>query len=121
MLAHDASTKKALNYTKIARVKIGSDVFVGAGTIILPGVTIGNRCIIGAGSVVTRDIPENSVAAGNPCRIIGTYDSYIEKNLFKLNSGEYPVFGEEYRITSITEENKKEMCSKLEKSEGFIK
>ena len=51
-------------------VSIGSDVWVGGGAIICPGVTIGSKTVIGAGSVVTKDIPENVLAAGNPCRII---------------------------------------------------
>jgi len=51
-------------------VEIGSDVWVGGGAIILPGVRIGSRAVIGAGSVVTRDIPEGTFAAGNPCRVI---------------------------------------------------
>jgi maltose O-acetyltransferase len=51
-------------------VTIGSDVWVGGGAIILPGVQIGSRAVIGAGSVVTRDIPEAVFAAGNPCRVI---------------------------------------------------
>jgi maltose O-acetyltransferase len=51
-------------------VEIGSDVWVGGGAIILPGVTIGSRAVIGAGSVVTRDVPEAVLAAGNPCRAI---------------------------------------------------
>lgn len=50
-------------------VHIGSNVWIGAGTIILPGVTIGNNTVIGAGSVVTKDIPADSVAYGNPCRV----------------------------------------------------
>ncbi|HET7061169.1 MAG TPA: sugar O-acetyltransferase [Nitrosospira sp.] len=51
-------------------VVIGSDVWVGGGAIICPGVTIGSRSVIGAGSVVTRDVPEDMFAAGNPCRVI---------------------------------------------------
>ena len=51
-------------------VEIGSDVWVGGGAIILPGVRIGSRSVIGAGSVVTRDIPDGVFAAGNPCRVI---------------------------------------------------
>ena len=49
---------------------IGSDVWIGGGAIILPGVRIGSRAVIGAGSVVTRDIPDGVFAAGNPCRVI---------------------------------------------------
>jgi maltose O-acetyltransferase len=51
-------------------IEIGSDVWVGGGAIILPGVTIGSRAVIGAGSVVSRSIPEGVFAAGNPCRVI---------------------------------------------------
>jgi maltose O-acetyltransferase len=51
-------------------IDIGSDVWVGGGALILPGVRIGSRSVIGAGSVVTRDIPERVFAAGNPCRVI---------------------------------------------------
>jgi maltose O-acetyltransferase len=51
-------------------VEIGSDVWVGGGAIILPGVRIGSRAVIGAGSIVTRDVPERMFAAGNPCRVI---------------------------------------------------
>ena len=51
-------------------IEIGSDVWVGGGAIICPGVKIGSKTVIGAGSVVTRDIPERVFAAGNPCRVI---------------------------------------------------
>ena len=50
-------------------VKIGNNVWIGGNVIILPGVTIGDNCTIGAGSIVTKDIPENSVAYGNPCKV----------------------------------------------------
>lgn len=51
-------------------IEIGADVWVGGGALILPGVQIGARSVIGAGSVVTKDIPEGVFAAGNPCRVI---------------------------------------------------
>ncbi|HML11326.1 MAG TPA: DapH/DapD/GlmU-related protein [Stellaceae bacterium] len=51
-------------------VQIGSDVWVGGGAIICPGVRIGSRTVIGAGSVVTRDLPPGTVAVGNPARIV---------------------------------------------------
>jgi maltose O-acetyltransferase len=51
-------------------ISIGSDVWVGGGAIVCPGVTIGAKTVIGAGSVVTRDIPDSVFAAGNPCRVI---------------------------------------------------
>jgi maltose O-acetyltransferase len=53
-------------------IDIGADVWVGGGAVILAGVRIGSRSVIGAGSVVTRDVPEGVFAAGNPCRVIRT-------------------------------------------------
>ncbi len=64
---------------RYAPVSIGSDVFVGAGSIIMPGVRIGDRCVVGAGSVVTRSIPDGTVAAGNPARALDTYDRFITR------------------------------------------
>ncbi len=59
---------RSLQYNR--SVRIGANVWIGAGAIIVPGVTIGDNTVIGAGSVVTRDIPANVVAAGNPCRVL---------------------------------------------------
>ena len=53
-----------------AKITIGEDAFVGARAFVLPGVTIGARSMIGACSVVTRDVPENVIAAGNPCKVL---------------------------------------------------
>ena len=61
------------------KVTIGNNVFIGMNSIILKGCTVGNNVIIGAGSVVTHDIPDNSVAVGNPARVISTVDAYCEK------------------------------------------
>ena len=59
---------RALQYNK--DVYIGENVWIGAGVIIVPGVSIGKNSVIGAGSIVTKDIPENVVAVGNPCRVL---------------------------------------------------
>lgn len=64
----DAAARRSEEYGK--PVTIGADVWVGGGAIILPGVHIGDRAVIGAGSVVTRDVPPDVLAAGNPCKII---------------------------------------------------
>ena len=61
-------------------ITIGSDVWVGGSVVICPGVTIGARSVIGAGSVVTRDIPADVFAAGNPCRVIRTLSEGEEKS-----------------------------------------
>jgi maltose O-acetyltransferase len=64
----NAERRRAEEYGK--PITIGSDVWVGGGAILCPGVTVGRRSVIGAGSIVTRDIPEGVLAAGNPCRVI---------------------------------------------------
>jgi acetyltransferase-like isoleucine patch superfamily enzyme len=58
-------------------VTIANDVFIGANSIILKGVSIGKNSVIGAGSVVTKDIPANSIAGGNPAKVIRSLDSYV--------------------------------------------
>ena len=64
----NAALRRSQEFAK--PIEIGADVWVGGGAIICPGVTIGSRCVIGAGSVVTKDIPDDVFAAGNPCRVI---------------------------------------------------
>lgn len=125
ILAHDASTKNFLNYTKIATVIIENNVFVGAGSIILPGVHIGKNCIIGAGSVISKNIPENSVVVGNPCRIISKTEQYLTKE--KENMKKYHIFDETYtswskdgKKKSVSEEKKVEMKKKLKTTRGFV-
>ena len=65
----DAKTREeGLEYAK--PIEVGNDVWIGGNVVVLPGVTIGSNVVIGAGSIVTKDIPSNSVAVGNPCRVI---------------------------------------------------
>ena len=60
-------------------IVVGDNVYIGNNVIILPGVKIGNNVVIGAGAIVSRDIPDNSVAVGVPARVIKTADEYLEK------------------------------------------
>lgn len=55
-------------------IKIGDNVWFGGNVVVLPGISIGNNTVIGAGSVITKDIPDNVVAVGNPCRIVKNID-----------------------------------------------
>ncbi len=64
-------------------VTIGDNVWIGGNTVICPGVTIGSNCVVGAGSVVTKDIPDWSVAAGNPCRVIRKITDEDKRYYFK--------------------------------------
>lgn len=64
-------------------VKIGNNVWIGSNAVILPGVTIGDNSVIGAGSVVTHDIPENVIAVGNPCRVLRKISEHDKEFYFK--------------------------------------
>lgn len=60
-------------------IEVFDNVFIGCNTTILPGVKIGPNAVIGAGSIVTKDVPPNSVVAGNPAKVIETFDEYVKK------------------------------------------
>lgn len=73
--------EKALQYN--LPVHIGKNCWLGAGVIVLPGVTIGDNTVIGAGSVVTKDIPANVVAVGNPCKVLREINEHDKKFYYK--------------------------------------
>ena len=119
ILAHDASTKEYLNYTKIGRVDIGNNGFIGAESVVLPNVTIGDNTIVGANSTVTKDIPSGCVYVGNPARFICTTEEYINKNRELMK--ESPCYEEEYTLRQNVDDNKKsQMYKELENKMGFI-
>lgn len=82
-ITHDGGTLVFRQYVpdlEITKpITLGNNVYVGINTVFLPGVTVGNNVVIGACSVVTKDIPDNSVAAGNPARVIKSAGDYFEK------------------------------------------
>lgn len=96
ILAHDASTKRLTGYTKIGKVIIHDNVFIGANSTILPNVTIGENAIIGAGSVVSKNIPPNCVAVGSPAKMIMTVEEYLSKINTQLS--ESPIFSKHYTL-----------------------
>ncbi len=119
ILAHDASTKTHLGYTRIGKVDIGDRVFIGAAAVVLPGVRIGNDVVIGAGSVVSRDIPDNVVACGNPAEALGATDEWIEQK--KSEMSKVPSFGEEYtRRQNVNDTKKAEMNDRMADRIGYI-
>ena len=80
LLAHDTSTEYVNGHTKIGIIDIGDNVYIGYGVTVLCNVRIGNNCIIGAGSVVTRDVPSGTVYAGNPAKFICSVEDYQKKH-----------------------------------------
>lgn len=120
LLAHDASTARCGAHTKIGIVKVGSNVFIGANSIVLCNTRIGDNVIIGAGSVVTKDIPSNSVYAGNPARFICSFDEYKEKHINVRKTR--PVFNTHKwdEWPDATEAEHEEMRKKLEDGCGYL-
>lgn len=118
ILAHDASMKRLLGYTKIGRVRIGNNVFLGAGTIVLPNVKIGDNVIVGSGSVITKDLPSNAVYAGNPCKKIYDINEWLDKQEILLKTKKN--YDDSYIIGKITESKKEEMIVDLIDDIGFI-
>ncbi|MGC4848791.1 DapH/DapD/GlmU-related protein [Micromonospora sp. DT15] len=95
-LTHDGGTlilrREHPDLEWTAPISIGDDVYIGVRSIIMPGVRIGDRCIIGAGSVVTRDVPDGSVAAGVPARVLRSTDEYLTAMRAKsLGCGHLPA------------------------------
>ena len=66
-------------FDTFGKITIGDYVYIGNNSLIMPGVTIGSNVIIGAGSIVTKDIPSDSVCVGIPCKVIGSFEDFVEK------------------------------------------
>ena len=115
VLTHDASTSIATDCTRIGRVTIGSNVFVGFGVIILPNVHIGDNVIIGAGTVVAKDIPSDSVVVGNPQRIISSFVSFVQRNQALIKSR--PLF----HSNPQSEDDINNMIQMLKDGSGYVK
>ncbi len=119
ILCHDASTKNFLGYTKIGRVTIGNNVFVGAETVIMPGVNIGNNVIIGSNSTVTHDIPDDVVVAGSPTRIISDLETYLLKERNRMKNA--PCYDEQYSLRcNISMEKRMKQKEQLKDRMGYI-
>jgi maltose O-acetyltransferase len=118
VVAHDGSTKKLVGYSKVGRVRIGNDVFVGFGSIVLPNVTIGDGAVIGANSVVTHDVPAGAVAVGSPAKVVSSTGKLAEGARSRTR-GRGP-YGEEYLRRSITPERMRQMRDELEDGMGLV-
>ena len=120
ILAHDASTVLHTGYAKIGKVDIQDGVFIGAGTIVLPGVIIGKNSIIGAGSIVVNNIPENTVAVGCPAKVVSTLTDYLDKINLQMN--DYPTFEEEYTLRQgVSKRKRQEMNHEMKHRFCFVR
>lgn len=104
-ITHDGGTwvfrdqEKYKDVIKYGRITVCDNVFIGAGVILMPNVTIGKNSVIAAGSVVTKSVPENSVVGGNPARFLMTTSEYADKSL--KNNPQYNI--EAYKANKIIE------------------
>lgn len=121
ILAHDASTNVVGCCTKLGRVTIGNNVFVGTHSIILCNTHIGDNVVVGAGSLVTKDLPSNGVYAGVPAKRVCSIEEYREKSQALLDSR--PRFDDKYswiQWRDAPAEDKEQMKKALEDGVGFV-
>jgi maltose O-acetyltransferase len=119
ILAHDAMPNEYIDATRVGRVIIHESCHFGVGTVILPGVEIGPRSVVGSNSVVVDDIPPNTLAAGNPARVICSLDEFLEKHRQAMKTA--PLFPyKEYDIKYLTPARREEMIARLLNTDGYI-
>ena len=105
-----AARKWYPEFDTFGKVVLGDYVYLGSGTKIMPGVTIGDNVLVAAGSIVTKSVPSNVVVAGNPARFICSIDEYIKNNMkYNVNT------------KGLTSKEKKEVLLKMEESKFIIK
>jgi len=119
ILAHDAQMDEYLDAARIGRVVIHESCHIGARTVILPGVEIGPRTIVGAGSVVIKSLPSDTVCGGNPAKVICSLDEYLAKHREKLAAR--PSFPyTQYDIAVITPERRAEIVAAVAAEDAYI-
>lgn len=97
ILAHDAQMDEYLDAARIGRVTVHESCHIGARCVLLPNIEIGPRTIVGAGSVIARPLPPDTVCAGNPARVICSIDEYLQKHRERISRS--PTF--DYRAYDI--------------------
>lgn len=96
ILAHDGGTFQITGYTKVKNVEIGNNVFIGAGSIILPGIKIADNIIVGAGSIVTKSLEIEGIYAGTPAKLIMTLQDYKANLKSEMQKADF--FDENYTL-----------------------
>lgn len=121
ILAHDASTNVVKCGTKLGRVTVGSNVFIGTGTTILCNTKIGNNVVIGASTLVNRDLPDDGVYAGIPVRRICSIQEYEAKTkALRETAPDLSKIKPWYEWFDATPEEREQMKDALRDTVGFI-
>ena len=119
ILAHDAQMDEFLDAARIGRVTIHESSHIGARTVILPGVEIGPRTIVGAGSVVSKSLPPDTVCSGNPAKVICPLDEYLSRHRQRISTRpnfEYML----YDIGVLTPERRAELMHATSDGVAYI-
>ncbi len=120
IVAHDGSTKHWTGYIRVGRVDIGRKAYIGAHSIVLPGVTIGDHAIVGAGSVVRDDVAPGAIVMGNPAVQVGTVDRFTAKHRGQIATRPcYPRAGYS-AYEHVSAENMRTMRVELADGPGYV-
>jgi maltose O-acetyltransferase len=119
ILAHDAQMDEFLDAARLGKVTIHESCHIGARSVILAGVEIGPRTLVGANSVVTKSLPPDTVCAGNPARVICTLQEYLDRHRERI--AESPTFPYlDYDIRFVTPEGREKMLNALRDGPGYM-
>lgn len=119
ILAHEGQFDEFLDAGRVGKVVIHEHSHIGTRSVILPGVEIGPRTIVGANSVVTRSLPPDTVCAGSPARVICSLDEYLERH--RTSMRERPCFPyDQYDIRALTPERRAELVAAVEDGPAYI-
>ena len=119
ILAHDAQMSEFLDARLIDRVVLHESSHFGSRTVILPGVEVGPRTLVGANSVVSRSLPPDTVCAGAPARVLCTLDEYLDKHRARLASG--PTFPwNDYNPDVLTAARRAEIVAAVQSGRAYL-
>jgi maltose O-acetyltransferase len=118
ILAHDAQMDEFLDAARVGRVIIHESCHIGARTIILPGVEIGPRTIVGAGSVVSKSLPAETVCSGSPAKVICTLQEYLDKHRLRMET--VPKFSWIDYVHHVTPERNAELLNAVRAQDAYI-
>ena len=119
LLAHDAQMDEYLDAARLGRIVIHASCHIGTRTVVLPGVEIGPRTIVGAGSVVTKSLPANSVCAGNPARVLCSLEEYLARHRERLATARTFEYAH-YDINVLTPERRAELVAACAAGAAYI-